>query len=35
MTIATLALYRGLAEGISQAHSVRNYPEWFYFLGQG
>lgn len=35
MTIATLALYRGLAEGVSQAHSVRDYPEWFYFLGQG
>ncbi len=35
MTIATLALYRGLAEGISQAHSVRGYPDWFYFLGQG
>jgi rhamnose transport system permease protein len=35
MTIATLALYRGLAEGISQAHSVRGYPEEFYFLGQG
>ena len=35
MTIATLALYRGLAEGMSQAHSVRGYPEWFYFLGQG
>lgn len=34
MTIATLALYRGLAEGISQAHSVRSYPEWFYFVGQ-
>jgi len=35
MTIATLALYRGLAEGVSQAHSVRGYPEWFHFLGQG
>lgn len=35
MTIATLALYRGLAEGISQARSVRNYPEWFYVFGQG
>jgi rhamnose transport system permease protein len=35
MTIATLALYRGLAEGISQARSVRGYPEWFYVLGQG
>lgn len=33
-TIATLALYRGLAEGISQARSVRGYPEWFYFIGQ-
>jgi len=35
MTIATFALYRGLAEGISEAHSVRGYPDWFYFLGQG
>ena len=35
MTIATLALYRELAEGISQARSVRNYPEWFFFTGQG
>ena len=35
MTIATLALYRGLAEGISQAHSVRGYPQWFFFVGQG
>jgi rhamnose transport system permease protein len=35
MTIATLALYRGIAEGVSQAHSVRNYPEWFFFTGQG
>src|SRR5205814_10694750 len=35
MTIATLALYRGLAEGISQARSVRNYPEWFFYTGQG
>ena len=35
MTIATLALYRGLAEGVSQAHSVRGYPEWFFFFGQG
>jgi rhamnose transport system permease protein len=34
-TIATLTLFRGLAEGISQAHSVRGYPDWFYFLGQG
>ena len=35
MTLATLALYRGLAEGISQARSVRGYPDWFYGLGQG
>src|SRR2546428_1805694 len=33
-TLATLALYRGLAEGISQSRSVRGYPEWFYALGQ-
>ncbi|MCB2012879.1 MAG: ABC transporter permease, partial [Geminicoccaceae bacterium] len=35
MTLATLALYRGLAEGISQARSVRGYPDWFFVLGQG
>ena len=35
MTLATLALYRGLAEGISQARSVRGYPEWFFGVGQG
>lgn len=33
-TLATFALYRGLAEGISQARSVRGYPDWFYELGQ-
>lgn len=35
MTLASLALYRGLAEGISEARSVRGYPEWFYQFGQG
>jgi rhamnose transport system permease protein len=35
MTLATLALFRGLAEGISQARSVRGYPDWFFTLGQG
>jgi rhamnose transport system permease protein len=35
MTLATLALYRGLAEGVSQARSVRGYPEWFFVFGQG
>ncbi len=34
-TLATLALYRGLAEGISEARSVRGYPEWFFVFGQG
>jgi rhamnose transport system permease protein len=34
VTLATLALFRGLAEGIAQARSVRGYPEWFYILGQ-
>ncbi len=34
-TLATLSLYRGLAEGISESRSVRGYPEWFYRLGQG
>ncbi|RFB79038.1 ABC transporter permease [Methylovirgula sp. 4M-Z18] len=34
-TLATLALYRGLAEGISQARSVRGYPDWFLVFGQG
>jgi len=34
-TLATLALYRGLAEGISQARSVRGYPQWFFQFGQG
>ncbi len=34
-TLATLALYRGLAEGISQSRSVRGYPDWFFRLGQG
>ncbi len=35
MTLATLALYRGLAQGISEGRSVRGYPEWFFQLGQG
>lgn len=34
-TLGTLALYRGIAEGISEARSVRGYPEWFFVLGQG
>jgi rhamnose transport system permease protein len=34
-TLATLALHRGLAEGVSKAQSVRGFPEWFFFFGQG
>lgn len=34
-TLGTLALYRGIAEGVSQARSVRGYPEWFFVLGSG
>jgi rhamnose transport system permease protein len=34
-TLGTLALYRGIAEGISEARSVRGYPDWFFVLGQG
>ena len=33
-TLATLALFRGLAEGIALARSVRGYPDWFFILGQ-
>jgi rhamnose transport system permease protein len=29
MTLATLALFRGMALGISQARSARGFPEWF------
>ena len=32
-TLATLMLYRGFAEGISQGRSVRGYPDWFLELG--
>ncbi len=35
MTLATLALYRGLALGISQARSARGFPDWFFQIGQG
>lgn len=34
-TLGTLALYRGIAEGISEARSVRGYPDWFFVIGQG
>lgn len=34
-TLATLALYRGMALGISESRSVRGYPDWFLRLGDG
>lgn len=34
-TLATLALYRGLAFGISKAQPVSGYPDWFEWFGQG
>jgi rhamnose transport system permease protein len=35
VTLATMYVYRGIALGISEAKSYANYPEWFYFYGQG
>jgi rhamnose transport system permease protein len=34
-TLATLALYRGIALGISEARSARGFPEWFQDIGRG
>lgn len=34
-TLATLALYRGIALGISEARSARGFPEWFQQIGRG
>lgn len=35
VTLATLAIYRGLALGLLKAHSVHDFPEGFFWLGQG
>jgi rhamnose transport system permease protein len=35
MTLATLALYRGVALGISEARSARGFPDWFFQIGTG
>ena len=35
VTLATLAIFRGLAFGISQSRSVHGFPEGFAFLGSG
>ncbi|MCC7207812.1 MAG: ABC transporter permease [Anaerolineae bacterium] len=33
-TLATLALYRGMATGISEARSARGFPDWFVQVGR-
>ncbi|MGC8785553.1 MAG: ABC transporter permease [Armatimonadota bacterium] len=35
VTLATMAGFRGIALGMSQARSIRNFPERFLWLGQG
>ncbi len=35
MTLATLAIYRGVAQGVSEGRSVKNFPDWFAFIGNG
>lgn len=35
ITLATMAAYRGMAEGISQAKPVSGFPDSFTWLGQG
>lgn len=35
VTLATMAGFRGVALGMSQARSIRNFPEGFLWLGQG
>lgn len=35
VTLATMAGFRGAALGMSQARSIRNFPEGFLWLGQG
>lgn len=35
VTLASMALYRGVAMVISRAQPVSSFPEWFYTLGQG
>ncbi len=35
VTLATMAGFRGMALGMSQARSIRNFPDGFLWLGQG
>jgi rhamnose transport system permease protein len=35
VTLATLAIFRGLSCGISESRSVHGFPEWFGFFGSG
>src|SRR5690606_16417786 len=34
MTLATLALYRGIAEGVSRGGQARGFPDWFNAIGR-
>jgi rhamnose transport system permease protein len=34
-TLATLAMYRGVALGVSQGRSARGFPRWFFDIGRG
>jgi rhamnose transport system permease protein len=34
-TLATLAIFRGVALGVSQARSARGFPRWFFDIGRG
>ncbi len=35
MTLASLAIFRGIAQGVSEGRSVKNFPDWFAFVGNG
>ena len=35
VTLATMALFRGVAMGLSQAKAFSDFPGWFVWLGQG
>lgn len=35
MTLATLAIYRGVAQGVSEGRSVKDFPAWFAYIGNG
>ena len=35
VTLATMAVYRGMAMGLVKADPIRQLPDWFQWLGQG